>query len=253
MNRHVIYAALLWAALTVIGEILAANALIFPVSAAEEARLIDGAFRFLMTLGAPVFAFVVAVLFYSVIRFRVRGQPEGDGPPIHTSRWVTLPWIAITSALAIFVIFNPGLKGLAELRANPTADLVVQIQAEQWNWTVVYPEYGVTVAKARELVLPAHRRVKFEVTSTDVIHSFWIPAFRLKIDAVPGLTTEMYVTPNRIGTFDDDFNLRVQCAELCGTGHSRMRLSLRIVEAAEFEAWISQPQPQGSRAHTTGN
>lgn len=240
MRRHLRTAFILWIILTVVGEILALSVNIYPLAGAEEAEIVDSAFRLLMILGVPVFTFVLAALIYSAYHFRVQGEPAEDGPPIHSNQPVAIAWLVITSALAVFVIFNPGLKGLAELRANPNADLIVQVEAQQWNWTIAYPQYDVTIEKAQALLLPAHQRVKFEVTATDVVHSFWIPAFRTKIDAVPGMTTVAYTTPNRIGELDDDFNYRVQCAELCGTGHARMRMEVEVIELDEFETWIDK-------------
>jgi cytochrome c oxidase subunit 2 len=147
--------------------------------------------------------------------------------------------LLVTAALAVFVIFNTGMMGVRELTANQNADLVVQVEARKWNWTFTYPQQGVTLTDASELVLPVNRRIRFEVTSLDVIHSFWIPAFRMKTDAVPGHTGILYATPNKTGSYEDDFNLRVQCAELCGTGHARMRASLRILTQQEFESWLA--------------
>ena len=119
MNRHAAYAAILWVVLTVVGEWLAFTGSLFPLAAAEEAHTIDEAFRFLLILGVPVATLVLAMLFYSVIRFRAAGETDQDGPPIRTHRGLTWLWFGVTSALAIYVIFNPGLKGLRELSANP--------------------------------------------------------------------------------------------------------------------------------------
>lgn len=240
MKRHFLYAGLFWIALTAIGEYAALNADFFPVGAAAESAIVDDAFRLLMILGTPVFTFVLAALVYSAFAFRTRGDAVEDGAPIHTSRPVTWIWLAVTAGLAIFVIFNPGLKGLNELNANTNADLVVQVQARKWAWKFTYPEYNVTIEDASELVLPVNQRVKFEITSADVIHGFWVPAFRMKIDAMPGQTNVLYITPNQLSaSSEDDFNLRLQCAELCGTGHARMNAQVRVVEQSEFEAWLA--------------
>jgi len=236
MRRHYLITAGLWAGLTVLGEGLALRAGVFPLAAAEEARIIDSAFRFLMILSVPVFTFVLAVLAYSLVSFRGRGEPPEDGPPWHGRGAVPWVWLLATTALAVYVIFNPGLKGLAELRANPTADLVVRLEGSRWLWKIAYPQYGVS---AREVVLPVGRRVRFDVTATDVLHAFWIPAFRVKIDAVPGLVTRVFVTPTAVGSFEDDDTLRLQCAELCGLGHNLMRSPVRVVEAAEFDEWVA--------------
>jgi cytochrome c oxidase subunit 2 len=239
MKRHFLYASLLWILLTAVGEYAAFNAAFFPAGSASEAVIIDDAFRLLMILGTPVFTFALAALIYSVIAFRARGDQVEDGAPIRTSRPVTWLWLVITTGLAVFVIFNPGLKGIAELNANPNADLIVQVEARKWAWKFTYPDYNVTIEDASELVLPVDRRVKFEITSADVIHGFWIPAFRMKVDAMPGQTNVLYITPNQLSaSSEDDFNLRLQCAELCGTGHARMSAQVRVVEQAEFEAWL---------------
>jgi cytochrome c oxidase subunit 2 len=237
MKRDIVYGGLIWIALTAIGLFFLFQIDLFPIAAAQEAHTIDDAFRFLLLLGTPVFTFVIAGLLYSIIRYRQEGDEPQDGPPIRTSRGVTWTWLAITSALAIFIIFNPGLKGIRELTADQEADLVVQVETRKWNWAFSYPQYGVTLVDAQELVLPVDRRIRFEVTSSDIIHSFWVPAFRMKVDAMPGQTNILYATPTETGSFDDDSNLRVQCAELCGTGHARMRVSLRILTQQEFEAW----------------
>jgi cytochrome c oxidase subunit 2 len=242
MRRDYVSVAILWFALTFFGELLLpAFDFFFPMPASEEAGVIDDAFRLLIIFGIPVFTFVVAVLVYSIFRFRVRSETNNEeGPPIRGSTPVSLTWLLITGGLAITVLIHPGVTGIAELRANPTADLLVQVSAEKWNWSFTYPEHDLTIQNAAELVLPVDTRVKFEITSTDVVHSFWIPAFRMKIDAVPGKTTILYVTPSVTGTFDDDPTMRIQCAELCGTGHARMRANVVVVEPEEFETWLAE-------------
>ncbi|MFN0088907.1 MAG: cytochrome c oxidase subunit II [Acidimicrobiales bacterium] len=137
---------------------------------------------------------------------------------------------------------NPGFVGLRDLRGSSEADLVVQVQAQRWSWVFTYPD---GVRSTTELALPVDERVRFDVTATDIVHSFWIPAFRTKIDAVPGRTTQLYVTPERTGDADRDFNVRVQCAELCGLGHTVMAAPVRVLERAEFDAWLAA-QKQGA-------
>lgn len=241
MRRHLLLAVLLWIILTAAAEYAVATFELMPLVAAREAEIIDEAFRFLMVLGIPVFTFVIAGLLYSVFAFRGESR-ELPGPTFRTSRPVTLSWFVITSGLAVFIIFNPGLKGLRELTEDNHQDLTIQVEAEQWQWTYTYDDYGVTIADADELVLPQGKRVRFEVISTDVIHSFWVPAFRMKIDAMPGQTNVLYVTPTELGSFGQDDTMRVQCAEMCGTGHPRMRTGVTVVSPEAFESWI---QDQG--------
>lgn len=242
MNRHAVYAFILWVVLTAVGLWWAFTANLMPIAAAQEAETIDSAFRLLLILGMPVATLVLAILFYSFARFRAGDGATEDGPPIRTNRSITWIWIVVTSALAIYAIINPGLTGLAELSANRSEDMVVHVEGQQWHWKVTYPEHGITYDRALQIALPVNKRVKFELTSADVIHSFWIPAFRMKMDAVPGKMSTMYVTPTETGTFKEDTNLRVQCAELCGTGHPLMNMEVVVMEPAEFEAWLAEAE-----------
>ncbi len=238
-RRHVALAAALWALLTATGLLIATRVDLHPVEASREAEIIDSAFNFLLLLAVPVFTFVFVVLVYSIVRFRADGA-DLDGLGYRHNRKFVGTWVAITSALAVLVIIHPGLTGLAELESEPQADLTVEVLARQWAWTYTYVESGLTIEAADELVLPVGERVRFLVTSEDVIHSFWIPGFRTKTDAVPGTTTEILATPTVIGTFREDPNFRVQCAELCGTGHARMRTRIRVVTGDEFEEWLAE-------------
>jgi cytochrome c oxidase subunit 2 len=233
--------------LTAVGEVLAVTWDYFPLAAAREAEIVDDAFYVLVVMSVPVIAFVLAVMLYSILRFRQRGEQLEDGPPIHSNRAVVIGWFTVTSLLTVVLMIFPGTLGLLDLRDHTDAEeqLVVQVQSSRWIWIMTYPEQGVTTT---ELVLPIGREVRFEVTATDVLHSFWVPAFRMKIDAVPGQKTFVYATPDRTGTFDDDPGYRLQCAELCGLGHSDMRASVRVVEPEEFEAWVAENKPSASLA-----
>jgi len=208
----------------------------FPTPAAEEAEFSDHAFRVMTYMGAPVLGFVLAALAYSLWRFRA-DAPNEDGPPIKGVGAVPRVWLFATSALAVVVMIYPGLTGLAELRSDRSYDLEVTVTGFRWAWVVEYPEGFAS----RELVLPVDERVKFNITAPagDVLHSFWVPAFRLKIDAVPGQITNLYITPNRTGSGETDAAFRVQCAELCGLQHANMQMPVRVVEADEYEAWVA--------------
>jgi cytochrome c oxidase subunit 2 len=237
MTRDVLTVTAIWALLTAVGELWAVNTVFNPAGFATEAHIVDDAFQLMVLQAMPVFSFVVAVLGYSVWRFRAPGDPPEDGPPVTGHRAFTLGWLAVTSGLTAVVIINPGIKGMMELRHEHPTELTVNVVGLRWAWMVTYPDQELT---ATELVLPVGKRVRFDVTSTDVIHSFWIPAFRIKIDAVPGLVTTTHATPDRLGSFEEDDGLRLQCAELCGLAHNLMRMPVRVVEQAEFDAWVAQ-------------
>lgn len=233
-----IIAALVWAVLTVAMEVWALNISTHPLGASREAGISDDAFDLLMYLAIPVFTFVLVALVYSVLRFRARD--DADAAPMRTHGGFVTGWVAVSSFLAVLVIINPGFVGLDELGEDRNADLTIDVLAQQWNWSFDYVEEGVVLEKSRELVLPSDTRIRFAITSQDVLHAFWVPAFRIKIDAVPGKTTETWVTITETGSFDEDPNFRVQCAELCGTGHARMAAEITVLDPASFASWAEE-------------
>jgi cytochrome c oxidase subunit 2 len=237
-RKHLGLAGLLWLGLTAVGEWLVFQVDPFPLQASAEGKLIDDAFVFLLQLAIPVMALVVAGMAYAILAFR-SDDANQVGPPILTAGTVTWPWLIVTSGLAIFIVINPGLMGIRELSSGEPADLTVVVEAAQWQWTYSYVDYGFTLNDPEALVLPVDQRVRFEIESRDVIHSFWVPAFRMKLDAIPGQINTLYITPTYVGSFEDDFNLRVQCAEMCGTGHARMRTGVEVLAQPDFEAWAA--------------
>ena len=218
--------------------ILTAIALIinwFPAEGGASSHEIDTLFDVLLIVSVPIFVLVMTVAIYSVLKFRAKPGDTADGAPIHGHTrleivWVTIPFLLVSS-LAIY-----GWIVLADIEAKKPNELLVNVTGQQFTWSFGYPREG---AKSSQLVLPKDRPVEFKIHSKDVIHSFWVPQFRLKSDAVPGLTTKIRVTPNRLGVY------RVVCAELCGIGHATMRQIVRVVPKPEFAAWIRRQQPKG--------
>jgi cytochrome c oxidase subunit 2 len=239
MKRDLVIVGALWLVLTVVGEALAVLGDIYPVARSDKGEEIEHAFRILVIAAVPVFTMVVAVLLYSVLRHRTAGPPEGDGPALHGRGTVPVAWFAVTTGLTLLLIVYPGLTSLYKVvgyEDNP--DLIVEVVGVQWTWLVSYPQYDATAAG--ELVLPVDRTVRFDITSLDVLHSFWVPAFLMKIDAVPGRTTNISLRPTKTGSFQTDPLLRVQCAELCGLAHAQMRIPVRVVSDQEFEEWVQE-------------
>ncbi len=249
MKRDLLTVAALWLVLTAIGEVLAAVGDFYPLTRSDKGEEIETAFRVLVFFAIPVFAMVVAVLFYSVLRRRTAGPPTEDGPALQGRGPVPLAWFGITAALTLAIMIYPGLTGIPRIFGDePHPDLTVEVEAVQWAWLVSYPQYDITAG--REMVLPVDRTVEFKVTSRDVLHSFWIPAFLMKIDAVPGMTTTISLRPTQTGSFQEDPLLRVQCAELCGLSHSRMQLPVRVVTEQEFADWVKERQGAARAALT---
>jgi cytochrome c oxidase subunit 2 len=207
----------------------------FPSQGSTAAEPIDTLYDVLLIASVPIFVLVMAVAIYSVVKFRARPGDLGDGAPIHGNTrleivWVTIPFILVT-ALAVY-----GWIVLDDIEAKEPNTLVVDVRAQQFAWRFTYPDEGGL--KTNQLVLPKDRPVEFRVTTNDVIHSFWVPQFRLKTDTVPGLTTKLRVTPSRLGRYD------VVCAELCGLGHATMRQAVRVVPQDEYASWAARAKKQ---------
>jgi len=239
-----VFLIIIWAVLTVAGIAVAMAVEIFPSPASQEAHVIDDAMTLLAVLSVPVFTMVLVLLVYSAIRFRQRGEPTEDGPPVGGNRPLEITWLSVTLALTLYLAWY-GAQGLMEIRdhgaeAARHEELVIEAKGNQWFWEFYYPEQGIRIKEKEQLYLPVGSRVRFEITASDVLHSFWVPAFRTKIDAVPGLVTTVYATPDRTGDFQKDYNFRVQCAELCGLGHAVMATPVVVVESSEFQAWVDQ-------------
>ncbi|HEY8921953.1 MAG TPA: cytochrome c oxidase subunit II [Candidatus Limnocylindria bacterium] len=243
-RRHLWIAAAIWAVLSIVGAVLVSGIQIMPVIASREAVIENSAFVLLTVLSVPVLMFVVVGLAYSAIWFRADGD-EADGPPIHGHRGFQTVWLGISFALVVG-LFGYGAVGLIDIRGAQVSDFEVQVRAEQWAWHFTYPSAGVD---SQELHIPVGERVHFIINSDDVIHSFWVPAFGIKQDAVPGRTTQIYVTATVAGTYPG------LCAELCGLGHTDMRFTTVVNDRAALEAWLRQstPSPAGSQPPASGS
>jgi cytochrome c oxidase subunit 2 len=214
----------------------------FPVQGSTQAEQIDTVWDVLIICSVPMFVLVTTVVLYCAIRFRQRpGEEDKDGPPIHGNTRLEIIWTAIPALmmLALCTYAYVVLRDIEEAPANPASELNVRVVGEQFAWTFFYPTEGQEEVASTQLYLPVNRSVKFTVQSKDVLHDFWVPAFRMKIDAVPGIDTGYRVTPSRTGNFP------VVCAELCGLGHAVMRQTARVLPAQEFEAWLAEQGQEG--------
>lgn len=251
MRRDLLTAIGAWVVVTAITAVAISVWDPWPTQGSEEAEFLDEAFLIMTYMAAPVFGLVVALLVYSIARYATWERPVDEGEGItgedDRTRWVPRVWILVSSALAITVMIFPGLTGLAHIREDGTHDLEINVQAVSWQWLVHYPDTDIRVSGQQEMVLPLDTRIRFNVEALDVLHSFWIPAFREKIDAVPGTATEMYITPIAIGDGHTDAAFRIQCAELCGLQHSTMSMPVRVVERAEFDAWVREHTATAAR------
>ena len=201
-----------------------------PTSASEEMDRIEFTFWFTTVICIAVFAVVAAVILYSVLNFRAQPDDESDGPPIHGHTGLEIWWTAIPAVLvtAISVVSAIVLAQNDDAGPNP---LRIDVTAQQFAWKFEYP--GDSKLTSGELVLPVNQSVKLTLHSLDVIHSFWVPEFGQKSDAVPGIETTLVITPTRKGEYS------IVCTELCGLGHATMRAPVRVVDRAEYEKFLA--------------
>ena len=214
----------------------------------KEGERIDFVLWFTVAICIAVFAVVAAISVYSVAKFRVRPDDDSDGPPVHGHTGIEIAWTAIPTIL-VTAIAAVSAVALAENGKLKDDRLVVEVTARQFAWTFAYPpEDAASKPKDEQLCklppeqpncpvsgtlrLPAGRQVELRLRALDVIHSFWVPQFRQKQDAVPGIVTSVAVTPDRaLGS------TTVVCTELCGLGHALMRAPVVVMRESEFDSW----------------
>ncbi len=199
-------------------------------------------------MAAPVMAFVLVYAGYALIVWRHREGDDEDGPPIHGNTRISATWIGVTSAivLGLFVfgtveLVVPAGAGAGEgntpiWRPGGGTPLQVQVIGQQWRWTYRYPQFGGF--ETTSLVLPVGQNVQFNVTSLDVIHSFWPYQLGVKADANPGVNNVAYTEPQHTGSFT------VRCAELCGLWHADMTTTGQVMSVSAFNAWAAATQVQ---------
>ena len=202
---------------------------LMPVEASAQSLIVDQMWNWDLMAMSFLFALIVVPLAYSLIVFRRRKGDTGEGKHEEGNSTLEITWTVIPLIL-VTVYAYLGAYTLGEVR-TPAADaLVINVTAHQWAWSFDYPE-GFT---STELHLPINRPVLLKMSSLDVIHSFWVPEFRLKQDVLPGRTTELRITPILLG------NYKVRCAELCGTSHAYMLAPVVVASEADYEAWTKQ-------------
>jgi cytochrome c oxidase subunit II len=210
----------------------------FPVQASGQAKPIDTLWDVLLICSVPIFVLMQTIVLYSAWKFRMKpGEELKDGPPIHGNTRLEIIWTAIPAILLVglcsyaYIVLHDIEK--APAAGNPERQ--VAVTGQQFTWSFAYNEGGKKFTSA-QLYLPVGESVKFDVKSKDVIHDFWVPDFRMKIDAVPGITTHYRITPKADAIGDHD----IVCAELCGLGHAYMRQTAHVLSKADFQAWVTK-------------
>jgi cytochrome c oxidase subunit 2 len=232
--KHFIIVAVLIVIVTALVSFGLQHAHLLPIEASEQGAIVDSLFGLHIQVIAFLFSLIVVFTLYSVVVFRRKAGDTSDGPHIHGNARLEIIWTVIP-LITVLYFGVLGAQRLGQISAAEPNELVVDVTAQQFAWRFDYPDYKITSA---ELDLPRGRQVLFRMHALDVIHSFWVPEFRIKQDAVPGMTTTLRITPTLVGQY------KVRCAELCGTSHYSMEAPVKVLEPADFEAWVGSQTKQ---------
>lgn len=217
--------------LTILVYIFLQGTGLLPAQASAQAVVIDKLFNIHIGIISFLFSLIVVFIGYSLIVFRRNKQfPDEEGKYFTGSSKLEIIWTLLPLAVVVSISYI-GAVSLAETRRIEPQALTVDVTAGQWYWSFTYPDYEITTDT---LYLPVDRQVKLSLTSMDVIHSFWVPEFRVKQDVLPGnnLVKELRFTPIELGDYT------VRCAELCGGAHAYMNSPVKVVTEMEFQDWV---------------
>jgi len=206
--------------------------------------------KVMSVMAAPVMAFVLVYGLYALIVWRHREGDDSDGPPIYGHTRIQATWITVSSVIVLslagfgsyelagtaFAGSGAGEGPAPIWKPNTGTPIQVQVIGQQWRFTYRYPQFGGF--ETTQLMLPVNQPVQFNVTSLDVIHSFWAYQLGVKADANPGVNNVAYTTPTHTG------QVTVRCAELCGLWHGAMFDYGNVVSMAAFQAWASRTKTQ---------
>lgn len=209
-------------------------------AASEQAGPIDLLLDVMIVVSCFVFAVVLTMFGYAVWKFRAKPGDESDGEPIHGNTKLEIAWTVIPTIIVLFGGVYSWIV-LDDIEAKADDSMPLQVTAQQFKWTFEYPEAdGV---QSDELHVPVDRQLDVTLEALDVLHSFWVPEWRIKRDLVPSgpggdeIDNQFVVTPNEEGTFS------LVCTELCGLGHATMRATVVVESQEEFEQWLTEQEP----------
>jgi cytochrome c oxidase subunit 2 len=199
-------------------------------AASQQGLYIDNIFAITLGIGTVVFVIVQGILLYSIIRFHRQPDDLEDGPPIRGNTRLEVIWTAVPAAVVVLLALW-SYQTLAAIETPDPDKLIVEVRGAQYAWQFYYPDYDLTTS---EMHLPVDRQAHLKLRSNDVVHSFWVPEFRMKKDVMPDRVTETFITPIEEGVYP------IVCAELCGAAHAEMRSQVVVESDGEFEQWVAR-------------
>jgi cytochrome c oxidase subunit II len=209
--------------------------------ASAQADDIDTLLNVMIILSSFVFAIVLVMLGYCVWKYRAKPGDESDGEPIHGNTKLEITWTVIPTVIVLFGAIYSWIV-LGDIESEAADSMHIDVTAQQYEWTFNYPQDNGKVVSSKILEVPVNTQLDLKLTALDVLHSFWVPEWRIKRDLVPkgpggnDVDDTVVVTPDKVGTYN------VVCTELCGYGHATMRALVKVVPQEEFDKWLgNQP------------
>jgi cytochrome c oxidase subunit 2 len=200
-------------------------------AASTAAPKIDHLLDLMIVLSSFVFSLVIVMLFYALWKFKAKPGDESDGEPIHGNTKLEIAWTLIPTVIVLFAA-GYSWSVLNDIEAKAADSMRVDVFSQQYAWSFDYP--GFDNVYTHELHVPNNRQIELKMHALDVIHSFWVPEWRVKKDNVPGITTTARVTPDKLGTY------QLICTELCGFGHATMRAKVVVEKPQDFRKWVGE-------------
>ncbi len=226
-----------------------------PEAASAQAGPVDDLYSFFLGFSGIIFGIVVLVMLVAVYRFRANPGDHRDGSNLHGITWLEIVWTAIpfvivlaVALLSWSVLNEANVSGAAEKSGQR-----IHVTGYQFGWKFTYLNAGMDIKDSPDLVVPVDEPILFEITTMDVMHSFWVPAWRIQMSATPAQVNTVTVTPTKIGSYD------LVCAFLCGSGHTQMNSAVtgglvkkvRVVSQADFAKWAADTKAAQSAAGST--
>lgn len=230
--KHLLAVAVLVVIGAIVTYFLLTTIYTLPLAASAEAGPIDTMFNVQFILISFLFALIIVFMGYAIVVFRRKPDDEGEGDYFHSNTTLEIIW-TIVPLIVVIALGIWAATVLAEVTEAKPNEMRVNVIGRQWSWLFSYPEIE-EIGLSDHLILPVNRTIVLQMTTADVLHSFWVPEFRVKQDLVPGKVTTLRITPNLIGDY------KIRCAEICGFDHSKMLADIAVVSEEDFNAWIEE-------------
>ncbi|MCH9662758.1 MAG: cytochrome c oxidase subunit II [Gammaproteobacteria bacterium] len=203
----------------------------FSAPASDLAQKIDDLFYFIYYGSIFLFVAILIVLVWFIFKYRRTAKRQLATSQITHNNTLEVTWTVVPLLLCIFV-FAWGFRDFLKMHVSPVNAKEIYVKAQKWSWSFEYPNDGVVVAN--KLVVPVNQNIKLRMSSIDVIHSFYLPNFRVKRDVIPNRYSTIWFKPNRIGKF------QIFCTEFCGDRHSFMLADLEVLSTEDYNKWIEK-------------